>query len=48
MFHIEDTVLCIISKQKPTNVGRIALERLAGGKTFDHAGIRSIDLPIPN
>ena len=35
-------------KHKPTNVGRIALERQAGGKTFAHARIWTIDLTIPN
>ena len=35
-------------KQKLTNVGRIALEQHAGGKTFDHAGIRTTDIPISN
>ena len=35
-----------MSKHKPTNVGRIALERQAGGKTFHPAGIRTIDLPF--
>ena len=33
-------------KHKPTNVGRIALERQAGRKTFDPTGIRAIALQI--
>ena len=33
---------------KATNVGRIALEQQAGGKTVDHAGIRNSDLPLRN
>ena len=37
-----------ITKYKPTNVGRIALERQTGGKTVDHAGIQTMDLMIPN
>ena len=36
-----------ILKNKPTDVGRIALERQAGGKTFDPVGVRTTDLPIP-
>ena len=35
-------------KHKPTNVGRIAFERQAGGKTFDPNGIRTIDNPLHN
>ena len=35
-------------KHKPTNVGRIALERQAGGKNFDPLGIRTTDLAINN
>ena len=35
-------------KHKLTNVGRIALERQAGGKSFDPGGIRTIDLPLHN
>ena len=31
---------------KQTNVGTIALERYAGGKTVDHTVIRTMDLPI--
>ena len=34
------------SKHKLTNVGRIALKRQAGGKTFDPTGIQTIDLPL--
>ena len=35
-------------KHKPTNVGRIALERQAGGKISHPTGIRTIDLPLHN
>ena len=35
-------------KHKPTDVGRIALERQAGAKTFDPNGILTIDLPLHN
>ena len=33
-------------KHRPTNVGRIALGRKAGGKPFDPTGIRNIDVPL--
>ena len=36
------------SYNKPTKVGRIALERHAGGKTLDHTEIQTMDLPIPH
>ena len=35
-------------KHKLTNVESIALERQAGGKTFDPTGIQTIDLPLHN
>ena len=35
-----------IFKYKSTNVRRIALERQAGGKTFDPTVVRTIDLPL--
>ena len=35
-----------VIKHKKTHVGRIALERQAGGKTLDPYGIRTIDLPL--
>ena len=37
-----------LTKLKLTNVGRIALDRQAGGKTIDPAGTRTIDLPLHN
>ena len=38
------TRLKLVSVKKTTNLGRIALGRKAGGKTFDSTGIRTIDL----
>ena len=35
-------------KHKPANVGRIALKRHAGSKTFHPAGIRTTAIPIHN
>ena len=35
-------------QNKPTDVGRIVLERQAGGKTFDPIGIRTPGVPINN
>ena len=34
-------------KNKPNNVRRPALKRQAGRQLFDHAGIRTTELPIP-
>ena len=39
---------CAAIKHKPTNVGRIALDRQASEKTFDPVGIRTTDLSVLN
>ena len=43
-----DRVAIERDKHKPTNVGRIALERQARAKKLDPTRIRTIDLPLHN